>query len=98
MNFMTKSKAIETKEQTALREAIEIIERKRFLGFTKSEKSKLDYAAARLRRFLPNPVAIEGGIVYCPCCNEILPFSVNDSFTNIYCQECGQCIYHIVGG
>lgn len=84
-------KKFETKEQTAVKEAIDIIERKRFIGFTASERTKMLYAAKVLKRYLPQQVAIEGELLYCPVCNNEVPFGRTDVF-NIYCSNCGQNI------
>ena len=86
-------KFVETKEQTAIREAIDIIENKRLFGFTRSEKAKLDYAATILRRFLPKPAAIESSHVFCPSCANMQPYDTNDTFWG-YCYNCGQYIYN----
>ena len=92
--MMKQLETIMTQEQKTLQKAIDIIEHKKFFGFTKSEKDTLDFAAERLKKFLPKPVAKEGGNVFCPCCSAILPFKEGDAFLNLYCVECGQNIYN----
>ena len=86
---------VETTEQTAIRKAIDIIEIKKFFGFTKNEKDTLIFAAAHLKRFLPAPAIIEDKYTYCPCCKALLNYESNQAFLNIYCTECGQNIYNI---
>ena len=83
----------DTKETAAIREAIDILERKKFFGITRSERVRLDYAAQRLRSFLPKQVATENKFAYCPQCSSIQPFESNETFS-IYCTNCGQFIYN----
>lgn len=91
---MKNTKIIETKEQIAIREAIDIIEqRKVFLGFTNSEVKKLRNLAFQAKRFLPEKISIEGDLIFCPkCSNELM---VNLPYINNYCPFCGQALTNV---
>ena len=83
----------DTPETKAVKDTIEFIEQKKFFGLTRSEKSKLDYAAVMLRKFLPQQAAIENRYTFCPKCSSTLPFESSDAF-DIYCTYCGQHLYN----
>ena len=83
----------DTPEIKAIRDTIDLIERKKFFGLSKSEKGKLDYAAVMLRKYLPQQVALENKYTFCPKCSTVLPFDNSDVF-DVYCTYCGQHLYN----